>query len=315
MMIGRNIRKRTAAVLILTAAAIGGMLLHREDVRAKTPILQTVTVSKTTVVNTAVCTGTVQACEGTDVCVTVPCVAGEVMVAAGDAVQKGDVLMTVDAASTMAMALGAGLTDAALASAALPQTVTAPDDGVVSAVNAKAGELLDPSSPCVVLSQGGGVQIDIVIRESAVPKIAVGQTVSVSGVAFEKEEYRGIVTYIADAARSRVSGTSSETVLDAVVSLSPEDIDGSLLVGLSAKATVTVGERGSVLLVPYEAVTEQGSVYVVTGGTVERRDVTLGEETAQGVEILEGVKEGDAVVADAAGLDRERYTVKTEAVI
>ncbi len=316
MTIGRHIRKRTIMVLILTAAAMGGMLLYRADARTKTPILQTVTVSKTTVVSTVVCTGTVQAREGVEVCVSVPCVAGEVTVSVGDTVKKGDVLLTVDAASTMAMAVGAGLTagtEASLAAAALPQTVTAPDDGVVSAVNARTGELLDPSAPCVVLSQGGGVQIDIVIRESTVPKIAVGQTVAVSGVAFDKEEYSGTVTYIADSARSRVSGTSSETVLDAVVSLTPEEIDESLLVGLSAKATVAVGERENVLLVPYEAVTEQGSVYVVTGGIIERCAVTLGEETAEGVEILDGVKEGDTVIGNATGLEHDRYIVKTEA--
>lgn len=315
----RGMRKRTMFVLLLTAAAIGGMLLYRAHIRAQTLTLQTVTVTKTTVVNTAVCTGTVQACEGVEVCVSVPCVAGEIAIEAGDTVRKGDVLLTVDAASTMAMALGAGVVsgaDAALGTSALPQTVTAPCDGVVGTVNARTGELLDPSSPFAVLSQGGGVQIDIVIRESAVPKIAVGQEVAVSGVAFEKDAYRGVVTYIADSARSRVSGTSSETVLDAVVSLFPSEIDDSLLVGLSAKAAVTVGERENVLLVPYEAVTQSGNdafVYTVQNGAVYRAAVTLGEETAEGVEILDGVHEGDTVVRDVTGLDCERYVVKTEA--
>lgn len=315
----RGVRKRIFLMLLLTAAAIGGMLLYRANTRAKTPVLQTVTVTRTTVVNTAVCTGTVQACDGIEVCVSVPCVAGEVVASVGDTVKKGDVLLTVDAVSTMAMAMSAGLTqqtDVTLAASALPQTVTAPSDGVVGAVNAKAGELLDPSSPCVVLSQGGGVQIDIVIRESAVPKIAVGQTVAVSGVAFDKDEYHGVVTYIADSARSLVSATSSETVLDAVVSLIPEDIDDSLLVGLSAKAAVTVGEREGVLLVPYEAVTENGDeafVYTVTDQTVRRCAVTLGEETAQGIEILDGVTDGDTVIRDTAGLDSTVYIVKTGA--
>lgn len=313
----RTVRKRYAYLLLATVALIGAMGVYKVSVKQSIPTVETAVLSRITVEETAVCTGTVRAKEGLEVYTSVPCVVGDVAVEVGQRVEAGDVLLTVDRSATLALAVGAGLSEGqtAMASAALPQTVTAPADGVVSTVQAVRGETLDTSTPCVVLSEGGGVEIAVVIRESVLPKLSEGQTVRVSGVAFDKEVYSGVLSEISSAARSRVSGTTTETVVDAVVTLDPEDIDKSLLVGLTAKATVVVDSREDVLILPYECLTQnedgQMAAYCLEGDTAVRYPVEAGAELTSGVEILGGLEEGAVVIKNPEQLtgDIVRVTV------
>lgn len=304
-------RKRTsnralAAVLFLTAVAIGGIRFYAHTA-AQRPTVTAVTLHKTDVKETVVCTGTVSVAEGLPVYAKTPCVAGTVAVSTGDVVKKGDVLLTVDRTATLGLALSTtAAVDTSLLSS-VPQTVTAPADGVVSAVSASEGELIDPTTPCVVLSDKQAVEIAVTIREKALPKIKTGQEVTVSGVAFAKKGYRGTVTSIASSARSRVNGSGGETVVDAVVSLYEGEADESLLVGLTAKAAVTVAVHEGVLLVPYACMTqdEEGhaAVYCIDGDTVVRKSVTIGEEYADGAAVSGGLHEGDRVATDPTALE------------
>ncbi len=291
-----------AMLLVLTVLAIGGMRYYDHTVRQAVPTVTVTVVEKRTVNETVTCTGTVAAAEGVEVFAKMPCVAGSVDVSVGDRVNKGDVLVTVDRNATLSMALGSAMTVNASAVSSLEQAVVAPADGIVSAVSASEGELIDPTSPCVVLSDKAAVEIAVVIRESALPKVKTGQEVTVSGVAFDKRGYRGTITDMASSARSRVNGTSGETVVDAVVSLYDGEADESLLVGLSAKASVTVATHEDVLLIPYECVVQNdagvSSVYCYDGTTVSRRDVVTAGEFADGVMVTDGLCEGERVVTD-----------------
>lgn len=312
---------RYIGLLFGTAAVIAAMLFYKTASDASVPRVETVMIHRTTVEETAVVNGNVRAADGTSVSVTVPCVAGEIAVKVGDRVKKGDVLMEVDRAATLAMAVGAGLadSDAVAVSAALPQTLTAPHDGVVSAVSAVKGDTLMSGSPCVVLSERDNVEIAVALRESVVPYVSVGQEVTVSGTAFRKPCYRGTVTSVAASARSRLVGAVSETVVDAVVTLLPEEADESLLIGLSAKATVTVERRENVLLVPYDCLQQEADgtafVYCLQGDTAIRRAVTLGKDYPEGTEVLEGLQDGERLVCAPERLEGEAVRVYAEETV
>lgn len=314
-------RRGIGVVLLLTVTAIGGMLFYDAVRQAAVPTVETIVLSRQTVSESVICAGTVTAGEDTQVYVSVPCVAGEIAVEVGDRVEKGDVLLTVDRAATLAMAVGAGLSEeqSVMASTALPQVVTAPAEGVVSAVGAVSGAMLTTESPCVVLSEGDGVAIAVEIRESLLPRVTVGQTVAVSGVAFDKEVYKGTVTEIASTARTRLSGTSGETVVDAVVTLDEGEADDSLLLGLSAKASITVATQENVLLIPYECLTQDDSgvlyVYCVRGNTAQKVAVSAVKELPQGIVAQSALSEGDSLAVSPSMLDGERITVKTEGTV
>lgn len=305
-------------LIVLTVTAIGGMLTMKAMWEKAVPTVQTAVIARQDVRETVVCTGTVGSAGGVEVYATVPCVAGEIAVDVGDRVKKGDVLVTVDRASTLALAVSAGVSGEQSDAAAilLPETITAPCDGIVSAIGAGAGETLGTSTPCVVLSESGGVVINAVVRESTLPSVALGQQVTVSGVAFDKKSYHGRITDIASTARSRVNGTTTETVVDAVVTLDEGEIDESLLIGLSAKVTVIVEERQDVLVLPYDCLTCDDAgrtvAYRLEGDTAVACFVRTGAERSVGMEILDGLSEGDVVVRDPETLRGDAVRVKTE---
>ncbi len=320
MTIRNTPRKMYRWLVGLTAVFVLSMLIWQANVTRRIPQVTVTAVKEITVEDTVVCAGTVKQADGVEVAVDVPCVAGDVLVKEGDRVQAGDALITVDRTATLALAVSAGLpsSQTAAASAALPETVTAPQSGVVSAVHVKKGDTLSTEKPCVVLGEDGGVHIAVTVRENMLPRLAVGQRVTVTGVAFERKAYTGTLTSIAKSARSRVSGTTAETVVDAVVTLDAGQADASLLPGLNAKATVAVAKRDRVTVVPYESITqtEEGkpAVYCVQNGKAFRREVITGEEHAEGMEILSGVRQGEWVVTDAEALSGDAVAVNTEAV-
>jgi RND family efflux transporter MFP subunit len=79
-----------------------------------------------------------------------------------------------------------------------------------------------------------------------------------------------------------------------------------LLPGLYAEATVTIERKADAIAVPLQAVSHEGEethVYVVSGGKIEDRKVTLGIQTSTDAEVIAGLSEGDmAVVGDRSGL-------------
>ncbi len=308
-------------MLLLTAMAVGGILFYDAATENAVVTVETVTLTRQTVRETVICAGTVTAADGVEIYAPMPCVAGQIAVQVGDRVEEGDVLLTVDRTATLAMAVGAGVAqaDTVTASAALPETVTAPAAGVISAVSAVSGELLSADTPCVVLSEGDGVQVSVAVRENMLPRIAVGQEVAVSGVAFDKSSYKGYISEIAPSARSRVGGAGSETVVDAVVRLADGEADDSLLLGLTAKAAVTVATREQVLLVPYECLAQDdnGEEYVcrVQNGVAERVAVTVLKELPEGALVEDDLTEGDVLVCAPEVLQGDRVAVQTEAAV
>lgn len=79
-----------------------------------------------------------------------------------------------------------------------------------------------------------------------------------------------------------------------------------LLPGLYAEATVTLERKVNALAAPIQAVNQgdRNTVYVVTpSNKIEVRAVTLGIQTANDVEVLSGLQEGESiVVSDRSGL-------------
>ena len=84
----------------------------------------------------------------------------------------------------------------------------------------------------------------------------------------------------------------------------PKDLGARHVPGTGqARASVVPGTNvapgAPVILVPKRAVAEQGGqsfVWVVTGGTVARRPVTLGAERIDQVELRSGVVPGEVVI-------------------
>ncbi|MBQ9414205.1 MAG: efflux RND transporter periplasmic adaptor subunit [Clostridia bacterium] len=301
--------KRASAAMALTMAIIGGMVWYGQGRAANLPTAEIVTVTEQTLKETVACSGTIQPLGGTDVMCTVPCVAGDIPVSTGDTVHAGDALVYIDKKATLAAAVSAGMGDV---SSQIPTAVTAPVDGVIREQTVRQGEWIDPATPCFVIGGTDEVNVSIAVRENVLPRLQVGQTVTVTGPAFQKKRYRGVLSSIASSAHTGLVGSGTETVVDAAVTFLSGEADASLIPGLTAKATVLTGEKENVLFLPFDCVaeTETGEryVYVLEGESACRR-VVKAIDRASGVEIEEGLQKGERIVTAPEQLTGERVHV------
>lgn len=306
--------RKYLALLVVTTGAIVGILAAGSAAGAPSCVVETVALKTQDVERTVLCAGTVETAHSQAVYTDITCVAGEVLVEAGQSVRKGDVLFTVDQEATrQVLATAGGLSPDDLPDLEVGGEITAPVNGVVTTLNVSQGQPTDSKKPCAVISSSDELQVRVAIHEKYIKRVAVGQTATISGTAFLKPAYHGTVTYISPSARQQYVGSTSETVVDAIITLDPEENDASLRLGLSAKARVTVGLSEDALVVPYECVgqgaDDQEYVYVYEDGRAVKRVITTGDELSDGFQVIEGLRPGDRVITTPESITRDGETV------
>ena len=182
--------------------------------------------------------------------------------------------------------------------------LTAPADGVVTTINFKMGEIVNPGAPVVVLSELAYLEAEVNLDETDVVRITLGMPVVVTLDAFPGVELSGQVIEIAPSAdvQSGVVLFPVTVRLDATDPSTGSEKALPLRSGMTVNITFPIEQRSDTLLVPFRAVeTESGQAYVtrVTSTASERVAVTLGLITDIQVEILSGLSEGDIVTVYA----------------
>jgi len=177
--------------------------------------------------------------------------------------------------------------------------ITAPFDGVVTSIDAYTGALLPAGTSSSKgdlalchLSQNNLLRLVIPLPERAVPDVQIGETVSVN------------VTTLGKTLQGKIVRFSDQIDLQTRTMYTEVDVpnpDYTLVPGMYVSVVIPLRTQQNVLTVPLQAVhlsgESKGSVLVVNGsGRIERRDVTLGIQTADKAEILDGLTEGDEVV-------------------
>ncbi len=305
--------KKYVWLAAVTAVLIAGVLLVGNVVKVEPVAVSVYTVKSQSVEKTVSCSGKIEAAESQKVYASTSCIAQNVLVEAGQQVTKGDVLFTVDVDATKQALATLGGTTGVQIPEKVEEEITAPVSGVVTALDVENGGLIDASQPCVEISPASSLQVKVAIHERDLKNVKVGQTVKVTGVAFEKPAYQGVVKSIAKSARQRISGTISETVVDAVIELREDELDDSLRLGLTAKARVVVDEEENAVVVPYDYVMEDGNqqeyVYLYENGVAVKRVIGTADELPSGFRVTEGLQPGDVIIANPDAIPEEGVPV------
>ena len=292
--------KKYGVLALATVLAISGILWIGGQGSDEGIAVTVHTMAEQPVKKTVVCSGIVESVESKNIYLDVSCIAGEVYSKAGQQVKKGDVLFTVDVDATKQVLATLGGTAAAVPDDAINKEITAPVNGVLTALNVQSGELADSSKPCAVISSSDELQVKVAIHEKDIKRVAVGQKVQVSGTAFQKDTYTGTVTEISPSARQQYVGSVTETVVDAIVTLDTDCLDDSLRLGLTAQADVIVEELPDALVIPYGCILQDEEnrefVYVVQEGCAVKRVVETGSELKEGCCITGGLQAGEQIV-------------------
>jgi RND family efflux transporter MFP subunit len=182
--------------------------------------------------------------------------------------------------------------------------MTAPFDGVVTQINAYTGALLPAGtgsgksdSALCRLSQNDLLRLVIPIPERAVPDIHVGEDVSVN-VSALKKTFTGKIVRFSDQIDSGTRTMHTE--------VNVPNPKFELVPGMYASVQLPLHTVGNVLTLPVQAVQSEGegrgSVLAVNlSNQLERKDVSLGLQTANRVEIVSGLAENELVVYGEQG--------------
>ena len=175
-------------------------------------------------------------------------------------------------------------------------TVVAPRSGVVVNRGVTVGTSVDPSTTLLTIADLSHVWVIAEVPEANIPSVRVGSTAELDFPASGRSPFTARVDF--------VYPTLTERTRTLRVRLSAAKTRGSLRPGLYGTAAFQL-TGPHVLTVPRDAVVDPGlrqHVFVAVGDRFEPRPVVVGTQLADRVEIREGLKEGEQVVASGVFL-------------
>jgi HlyD family secretion protein len=208
-------------------------------------------------------------------------------------IQAGPDPTQVETARAKLLSAQAALEDA---QAALEgTTIVAPFAGVVTAVEAQAGDMVGTAS-IITLASLDHPLIEIYLDETDLDKVAVGYEVEVLFDALPDQTFIGHVVRVVPELLT-VQGVPTVLVY---ASLEEEFDSSSLLpIGSNASAEIIAARAENAILVPVEALRELSpgnyAVFVMVDGELQPRPVEVGLMDYAYVEIISGLQLGDEV--------------------
>ncbi len=215
--------------------------------------------------------------------------------------------------------------------------ITAPLTGRVTRLNVEQGEtaiigtMNNPGTVLATVADLSEMEAVVEVDETDVPQIALGDSAGIEIDAFPDEVFTGVVTEIAHSSIQGgtlgFSGTTSDQSVDFEVVIRIDDPPESLRTDLSCTSDIIAEVRDSVLSIPIIALTlrtpepedeenvgdtsseeielveeaepqELEGVFVLNDdNTISFRPVTVGVAGREHFEVIEGLEEGELIVA------------------
>ncbi len=174
--------------------------------------------------------------------------------------------------------------------------VKAPFTGIVLEVKAAAGEAVAAGGALLVLGDPIAVEVAANVVEEDFPLVAVGQPVELF---FDAQPELAIMGKVARIVPQR---TSDDRPLYPVIIALDEAIPQTLAPGMTVDASIVLDSRTDVLRLPRAVVRARSDgsaeVKVWDGSAAVKRSIKVGLRGDTYVEILEGLQEGEQVVAE-----------------
>jgi RND family efflux transporter MFP subunit len=181
--------------------------------------------------------------------------------------------------------------------------IVAPFSGVVTKRYADTGALIQAGTssntqamPVVRLAEWSKLRLVFPVPESAAPLVRLGSSVQVRVPALNRT-VEGRVTRFSDELDVQTRTMSTEIDFD--------NRDGSLIDGMYAEADLQLSHKNAALLVPIQSIqrTSSGASVMIVNrdGRIEERQIKLGQEGNNQVEVLSGLAENDQVIVGNRG--------------
>ena len=232
-------------------------------------------------------------------------------------------------------------------------TVTAPIAGVVTALPVKEGEVTvigtmnNPGTQLMTISDMSEVEAVMMVDETSVPQVKVGQTANLTIDAYPGRTFKGTITEVGSSPIAKndpdlLALTQGSEAINFKAKIRVESPPDTIRPGFSVTAEIVTGRKEGVTAIPIQALvvrdvpqkdkkaarstrpeTEEG-VYVIKDGKLQFRKVesglagelmievkkgpAVGEQIVTGpFKVLRQVKEGDKVIVEKEG-DKKKAT-------
>lgn len=192
-------------------------------------------------------------------------------------------------------------------------TVVAPRGGVVTLKYLEEGTIIPPGTSTfaqgtslVQISDVSQLYVECAVDEADIGAVREGQRVRIIAEAFPGRPFDGRVERISPAATT----ANSITAVKVRVRVLP-GAKTQVLPGMNATCEFVTLDKHDVLVIPSQAVKyEEGKAYVEVKSTdplkPARKEIKLGEEGNDGIEVVSGLKEGEEVVVATIDLKQLR---------
>ncbi len=291
-------KKRFLMLIVVAAAGAAAWWWGpwRKKVEAPTASYETVTVTRGDIAVTIESTGVVRPQNRLEI---KPPVAGrieDVLVHEGDDVKAGQIvawMSSSDRAALLDAARARGPEELARWQDIYKATpLIAPLDGEIIARSMEPGQTATASDTVLVMSDK--LIIEAQVDETDLAQIHLGQEADVSLDAYAKERFPARVSHIAFEAET------VDNVTIYKVQVLPDRMPEFVRSGMTANVTFTATSAEGKLIVPAEAVRDEGGKQMVSlpsrdAGKPIAREVKTGLTDGKNIEILEGLAEGDRV--------------------
>lgn len=185
--------------------------------------------------------------------------------------------------------------------------IQAPASGQLIGRNVEVGDVVQAGKVLMTLSPEGAMQLVVQIDEKNLRLMALGQQALASADAYPQQPFKAQVAYINPGINAQTGAV--EIKLDV---LEPQQ---NLKQDMTVSVDLVVARQPQVLALQVGRVNEISGaspwVWLVQAGHVVRRPVRLGLRGGAWVEVLEGLREGDAVITSPIAL-REGQRVRVQ---
>ncbi len=161
--------------------------------------------------------------------------------------------------------------------------IVAPFDGAVTERLASPGQYVRPNDPIVRLVKSWPLRVRAEVPERAVTAVRPGNEITFRTEAVPDTEFRAVVRQVNPVLDARARTLTVEAVL--------KQPDQRLRPGMFVQVKLTLGVDRGVIVVPRQAVYTIGGlskVFLVRDGTARERQVTLGRDFGDWIEIQAG---------------------------
>lgn len=173
--------------------------------------------------------------------------------------------------------------------------VYAPIDGEIQSKFVRPGAYVEPPTPVFLLIDNSKLELESPVATADLAPIRAHQTVSFSVNAYPNEKFYGRVVEISPAVQPDSRS--------AKVRIRVENPSLRLRAGMFAQGAILTAVDRKAIVIPSTAVyrddrtAKSSYVFVVENGIAQRRNVRIGRERDSALEIVEGLKPGDVLVA------------------